>query len=48
MSKIKKAVGRNGKKATKAKDPADAKKHAADIVRLLRREYRSPWVYPEA
>jgi endonuclease-3 len=39
MSKIKNAVVRVDKKAAKAKGPADAKKHAAEIVRLLRREY---------
>ena len=39
MSKTSKAAARGGKKAVKATGPADAKKHAADIVRLLRREY---------
>jgi endonuclease-3 len=38
MSKIKKPAP-NGKKTAKAPGPADAKKHAAEIVRLLRREY---------
>jgi endonuclease-3 len=39
MSKTSKAAARGGKKAVEAAGPADAKKHAADIVRLLRREY---------
>ncbi len=39
MSKTIKSLARVGTKAVKAAGPADAKKHAADIVRLLRREY---------
>jgi endonuclease-3 len=39
MSKIKKAVVRGGKKAAKANGPAENKKRAGGIVRLLRRAY---------
>jgi endonuclease-3 len=39
MTTAKKTASRGGKKAVKAGGPADLKKRAGDIVRLLRREY---------